>query len=219
VERSVITQIAESGNDLSRGHKKKERTFNQILDAAKDVFIQKGIDRTVITDIRDAAGISQGTFYNYFRSKEDVLAELGVRVNRHYREKIFAISDQYDDPAERFAVFGKLWLKIAHSEPDMAGLVVQAGDRMTAVNNQINHHLMAYLECGVESGRFEVPADQTTLDILRALGLSGIRLVLNGHTDSGFDKAFVALFLRALGLSSEEAEEIASRPAPEFPTE
>jgi AcrR family transcriptional regulator len=213
----MAISATETGNGLTRGHKKKERTFNQILNAAHRVFIRKGVDLTAISDIRDEAGISQGTFYNYFRTKQDVLAELGARVTQYHKEKIFAISDRYDDPAERFAVFAKLWLDLARHAPDTAGIVAQAGDRMIALNRQMDLHLMAYLESGVESGRFEVSADQTTLDIVRSLGFSGIRLVLNGDTDSSFDTAFVALFLRALGLPSQEAEEIASRPAPKFP--
>ena len=116
----MTSLITEPSNDRSRGYKKKQRTQNQILDAARDVFIRKGFDLTAITDIRDEAGISQGTFYNYFSTKEDVLAELGVRVTHYYREKVFAISDQFDDPAQRIAVFAKAWLEIAHHAPDMA---------------------------------------------------------------------------------------------------
>jgi len=215
-ESVMASQATQAVIGRTRGHKKKERTLNQILDAAKRVFVRKGIDLVTITDIRDEAEISQGTFYNYFQTKEEVLDVLGARVSEYYREKIFVISDQYHDPAERFAVFAKLWLELARQAPDMAGIVAQSGERLLALHAQMDSHLMTYLENGVDAGRFEVSADQTTLDIIKALGLSGMRLVLYENEDSNFDETFIALFLRALGLSSSEAQEIAARPTPQF---
>ncbi|WP_442956966.1 TetR/AcrR family transcriptional regulator [Planococcus sp. MB-3u-03] len=41
----------------------------QIINAAHRLFIQKGYNASSIQDILDEAGISKGTFYNYFTSK------------------------------------------------------------------------------------------------------------------------------------------------------
>jgi TetR/AcrR family fatty acid metabolism transcriptional regulator len=49
---------------------------NQILDAAAAVFAQKGYHPTTIKDIARAAGIGEGTIYNYFENKPALL--LGV---------------------------------------------------------------------------------------------------------------------------------------------
>ena len=45
----------------------------QILDAAASVFAEKGFHRTTTKDIATMAGIAEGTIYNYFDSKEDLL--------------------------------------------------------------------------------------------------------------------------------------------------
>lgn len=42
-----------------------------VLDQAAALFIEKGFQKTSITDIIDSANISKGTFYNYFTSKND----------------------------------------------------------------------------------------------------------------------------------------------------
>lgn len=51
--------------------------FNQrkrrILDAAHRLFVEKGFHQTSIQDIVNKAGISKGTFYNYFGSKNECL--------------------------------------------------------------------------------------------------------------------------------------------------
>jgi AcrR family transcriptional regulator len=44
--------------------------LGQLMDAAIDVFISKGYRRTQMADVARAAGVSQGTLYNYVESKE-----------------------------------------------------------------------------------------------------------------------------------------------------
>jgi len=46
---------------------------NQILDAAAGVFAEKGFHPTTIRDIAQAAGIADGTIYNYFENKTALL--------------------------------------------------------------------------------------------------------------------------------------------------
>jgi len=47
-----------------------------ILDAAYNLFIEKGYWDTKIIDIADAAGIGKGTVYEYFESKDEIIFEL-----------------------------------------------------------------------------------------------------------------------------------------------
>jgi AcrR family transcriptional regulator len=48
----------------------------QIIDAAASLFAEKGFHRTTTKDIAEAAQVSEGTLYNYFDSKDDLL--LGI---------------------------------------------------------------------------------------------------------------------------------------------
>ena len=51
----------------------------QILDAAEQLFFERGYDRTSIQDILDALEMSKGGFYHYFDAKESVLREISER--------------------------------------------------------------------------------------------------------------------------------------------
>lgn len=53
---------------------------NEILDAAGRLFSTKGFARCTVNDILDAVGIAKGTFYYYFKSKEEVLDAIIERV-------------------------------------------------------------------------------------------------------------------------------------------
>lgn len=51
-------------------------TRNKIIEAAKVLIARKGFDATSIDDIVKEAGVSTGSFYTYFKKKEDVVEEL-----------------------------------------------------------------------------------------------------------------------------------------------
>ncbi|MGP4039655.1 TetR/AcrR family transcriptional regulator [Gracilibacillus sp. D59] len=48
----------------------------KVADIALNLFIEKGFQQTSIQEIIDKADISKGTFYNYFSSKNDCIAEI-----------------------------------------------------------------------------------------------------------------------------------------------
>lgn len=52
---------------------KKQETANRIIDAALRLFSEKGYEATTVTEITEAAGVAKGTFFNYFKAKEDLL--------------------------------------------------------------------------------------------------------------------------------------------------
>jgi AcrR family transcriptional regulator len=64
--------------------------MNEILDTAESLFYSKGYDETAVSDIVKEIGVAQGTFYNYFQSKEAVLEAI---VNRHFSKVFNKIED------------------------------------------------------------------------------------------------------------------------------
>lgn len=61
--------------------KKAEERKNEILDAADELFGQKGFDGTSTNDILEKVGIARGTLYHHFKSKEDIMDALIERYN------------------------------------------------------------------------------------------------------------------------------------------
>src|ERR687896_1020875 len=53
--------------------RKKQRTRQQIIEAAMDLFAERGYQATTIADIAEAAEVSPRTFFSYFPSKEAVV--------------------------------------------------------------------------------------------------------------------------------------------------
>ena len=63
-------------DDLPRTTPKSIRRREELLDAANNTFIERGYFETRATDIANAAGVSHGTFYTHFDSKDHVLRVL-----------------------------------------------------------------------------------------------------------------------------------------------
>ncbi len=63
---------------LPAGKREQTKVQNRqaILDAAREVFGELGYDGATVRDIIRRTGLAAGTFYNYYRSKEEVFAAL-----------------------------------------------------------------------------------------------------------------------------------------------
>lgn len=51
-------------------------TRRKLLEAGKRIIGEKGLANTSVEEITEAAGVSKGTFYTYFRQKEEIVFEL-----------------------------------------------------------------------------------------------------------------------------------------------
>jgi AcrR family transcriptional regulator len=73
----------------------------QLIRAALEVFQEKGFHATTVRDIGRAAGLTQGTIYNYVRSKEDILFLVCDRVIAEYISSMEQAVAATGDPAAR----------------------------------------------------------------------------------------------------------------------
>lgn len=193
---------------LSRGHKKRERTRRQLIEAGLQVLARKG-EALTVTDVVSAAGVSNGTFYNYFVDREalfDVLAE----------HLISAFTDQAaaeiegEDPALRFATATARVLTRARAEPDWGRVILRLRSLREEAQEQALRHLRADLDACRRAGRFEVGADEATLDLVGGALLMSVARIVAGRAGDDYLQDILCRTLRALGLSAQEAPEVAA---------
>jgi TetR/AcrR family fatty acid metabolism transcriptional regulator len=80
----------------------------QILDAAVTVFAEKGFHRATTKEVAKVAGVSPGTIYNYFDSKEDLLVGIVTRLAEQQRpDEVFAQALR-SDARDSFVVMYRL---------------------------------------------------------------------------------------------------------------
>jgi AcrR family transcriptional regulator len=106
--------------------KRGERTRQKILDAAQREIGRRGFAEASISTITAEAAVGQGTFYLYFRSKEDVLRELVLRMGRRLRRHLtLAVADAPSRlQAERRGL--RAFLEFVRANPDLYRVVAES---------------------------------------------------------------------------------------------
>ncbi len=70
------------------------RTRGRLIEAAEQVFAERGYHDASIVKITEAAGVAQGTFYLYFASKQEIFDELVIDLNHRVRQAMAEASSQ-----------------------------------------------------------------------------------------------------------------------------
>ncbi|MBN2751340.1 MAG: TetR/AcrR family transcriptional regulator, partial [Rhodospirillaceae bacterium] len=86
-----------------------EVRVDDLMSAAADLFITRGIDATTVSHIVEQANVGKGTFYHYFATKEDVILALQNRFMQRFMTAVAKAMAECapDDHPARFAA----WLR------------------------------------------------------------------------------------------------------------
>lgn len=74
-------------------NKYPEQTVEKILDAAAQLFAQKGYQNTTLQDIIEQTKLSKGAVYHHFRSKEEIAQRVGDRLGEQMWEPLRRIRE------------------------------------------------------------------------------------------------------------------------------
>jgi TetR/AcrR family acrAB operon transcriptional repressor len=72
--------VMELSQMVRRTKDEAQETRSAILDTAERVFSERGVSRTSLTDIAEAAGLTRGAIYWHFKDKADLFCEMFARV-------------------------------------------------------------------------------------------------------------------------------------------
>ena len=76
--------------ERKKGEKNQKR--KKILDKAWELFRKNGYEETKVEDITRELGVSKGSFYTYFKTKDEVLYEILERIKKENEERINKIN-------------------------------------------------------------------------------------------------------------------------------
>ncbi|MBN3785320.1 TetR/AcrR family transcriptional regulator [Burkholderia sp. Ac-20353] len=185
---------------------RRERMRARLIESAMLVFAEKGVGASVIQDVIAAAGVSQGTFYNYFRTNEDLLAAVTQELNDELLRLIEAEVHGYEDPARRIACGVRLFLHTARIYPLLARFICASGLLSAGPGSLIYVYLPVHVEQGLAQGRFRDVTVDVALDVIAGTVLATILRVTNEGAPNVEPEPVVSAILRALGVDHSEAQ-------------
>jgi len=104
---------------MARITKEYHERKNEIFNAAQELFLTQGYEKTSVENIIKKVGIAKGTFYYYFKSKEDLLDKLVKRMTDKIQIEIKKIVKKTDLDAiskleKAYSVAGNIKLENIH---------------------------------------------------------------------------------------------------------
>lgn len=206
----VATPIAlPTSEPLTRGHKKKARTRQLLLETGLELLAEQG-EAFSVADLAARAGLSHGTFYNYFTDREQLIDALVPHVVARFAERM-AVEITVADPAERFVRISALALEAAMRDAQAVrvGLRLDGVQRGLLVDGPLSH-LRHDLAEGCAAGRFDAAADDGTLDVVLGALLLAARRVADGEHGVEYRRTVLRRLLQALGVAGDEATRLAT---------
>ena len=179
--------------------RKGVETRKRLVAAAKEIFERDGFLDARISDIAERAGLSHGSFYHYFESKEEVFREVALEVDERLRTAIRMHLESYRDEARIMGVIEQ----VSRIDPEVSAARYE---RHLASNTDVTKAIVALQRQGLADRRIH-PAVAAA-----ALGSMTYRFpemwLVQGLLECDFDTAvdqMTLLFVNALGMDSAEA--------------
>lgn len=197
---------------ISRRNKTKAR----LVESAVLVFAEKGLGASVIEDVIERADVSRGTFYNYFSSNNELLAEAARQLENEIIDIIEANVVELTDPAERIATGTRLFIETARQYPILAQFMTSVGFPTIGPGNIINDYVPVHLNLGIQNGQFSSIAKETGLDIIRGGVAAGLHRMKNYTITDDYADRLVTSILMGLGMKQNVAQQLTSLPLPKL---
>ncbi len=87
---------------LSRHGERLPTSVVKILEGTLRGIASRGVRRLSMSDIIDASGVSRGTLYRHFSTKEEVMTAVAEFVCTNFETGVREVAERHDDPIERF---------------------------------------------------------------------------------------------------------------------
>jgi AcrR family transcriptional regulator len=137
----------------------------QIIEGARAVFLTQGFDAASMGEIARKAGVSKGTLYVYFKSKEDLFEAIAEEQCTMQAERMFELDDADHDVAAALTRLGHAFTHfMCNRSNSPMRTVIAIADRMPEIGRQFYASgpavgiakLARYLEAQVAAGVLEV---------------------------------------------------------------
>lgn len=152
---------------------------DRIIKHSIALFEKKGFSETSIQDIVDTLGVTKGTFYYYFTSKEQLLTQIHLQYIDHILEHQRRIIEQPDKSwREKLSdvicmLIQQIGVRGGSARIFFRELLHITGGDLSAMKgkrDQFRFNFQLIIEQGMESGEFrnDLPADMMTFGVLGA---------------------------------------------------
>lgn len=198
------------------GEMRRERMRTRLIEAAMLVFARRGVEGGVIDEVIATAEVSRGSFYNHFRTHDELLGAVAQEVGNQLLEIVDPVIRTIADPAARVACGVRLTLAVAQAHPHLAAFLARVGPPALGAQSLATEVLPRDIRAGIESGRFTPMDPRLAFDLITGPVLAGFHTLLSTRVPAHYPREMAAAVLQALGVAKATARRLAELPLPDL---
>ena len=189
---------------IYKAHRQNQREW--ILEAAEDLFIQRGVTQVTMADIAEASHVTRATLYQYFDNKQQITLEIYKIIMEEWREMFERRLQPFDGSGfEKLAEFASIFLGHILGNPREVRFIsefnylstrdIPSGQVHEILETYLGGHILNLIEMirqGLADGSLRPELDpQLVLSALLNLNSSVLgRLgAMHNHLETGYAQA------------------------------
>lgn len=200
-----------------RVQRRQKRNRRALIDAARHIMSDKGVDATTMLEVAEQADVAAGTVYNYFKSKEDLAFAVLEELMHDLAIRIEKVTQTFDDPAQVYAFGIRNVIDTATGDMRWQQLLNHSEVIAEAMFIQMGPFAIRDLKQATEAGRFNVTDPDLTWR-MACHAILGVALnVTQGRLPADCAQDTVINLLCMTGIGRDEAIDLANRERPPLP--
>ncbi|MZD09878.1 TetR family transcriptional regulator [Streptomyces sp. SID5785] len=196
--------------------RRKLRTRTALIEAAQEIYAERGDFDVSIQQITEAADVGFGTFYNHFPSKSELLdAAIAQALEAHaaWLEELLA---DVDDAAVVFATSMRLTVRLVRTRPRLAKVMMNSRGALLTAPFGHAVHARRDLEAAEAAGRFVIENVDVALACTAGCLIATMHVCADAAPDAvdALADQAVRSVLRMFGMPEAEVVRIVALPLP-----
>jgi AcrR family transcriptional regulator len=156
---------------MARITKDPETRRKEFIKAARELFLEKGFDKTSVNDITNKVGMSHGAFFYYFKSKNDIMKAVISDNLNYWKDFMTNLVDNNDINAlQKMQTIFSLTIKSQRTKQNInkffqkEGNAVMYREHIKKSREIILPLITQIVEQGVEKGLFNIEYPRETVE-------------------------------------------------------
>jgi AcrR family transcriptional regulator len=195
--------------------RKRERTRQSLVDAARSLVEEGDQERLSIQDITDRADVGLGTFYNYFDNKQMVFEAVLDQIREQFEQRLSTLRSNLSDPASLIAATLQFCFTEALDNAEWQGFLSKSGLEGEYLLLQNQDQCLLDIKTGSQRGRFKIDNPAFVANLIHAMARHTTLEIAGGRLGREAIPDTTRYILRMLGLPELVAKAITQTPLPQ----
>lgn len=194
--------------------RKRERTRQALVEAARSLVEERGHERLSIQDITDRADVGLGTFYNYFDNKQMIFEAALEGIREKFETRLTTLRSSLSDPASLVAATLQFCFYEALDNEEWKNFLSKSGLEGEYLLLQSQEQCLADIMSGAQRGRFKIDNPTFVANLINGMAKHITHEIAGGRLGREAIPDTTRYILRMLGLPELVAKAVTQTPLP-----